>query len=958
MIDFAPGMRVMVRDEEWMIKKVETNDMKHHALYCIGVTPLVRECESVFLDDIDHPIPVDPKKVNLIVDESPHYRDSLLYLESQWRQRIPTDTQIHVGQKAAMNLMPFQLKPTQVALSQPRQRILIADAVGLGKTLEAGILMSELILRGKGKRILVVTGKSMMVQFQKEMWNRFTIPLVRLDSNKIRQIRSQLPVNDNPFFYYDKTIISIDTLKNDVAYRNHLEHAHWDIIVIDEAQNVATRGSKKAQRAKLAEVLSKQSDTMIMLSATPHDGRPESFASLMNMLDPTAIANPSDYTKEDIQGLFVRRFKKDVIHQMQGTAGERRMLEERCPSTEAEEYAYDLLTHMHLDMDLRHKKGTGQLFQTSLEKALFSSPAACVSTVENRLKRLRKRYADDEIDDIHTLQQFRDAVAEITPKKFSRYQRLLSLLQSEDYAWNRKAKDDRIVIFTERVDTMHFLYAQLKKDMNLKKAEIAQISGSMSDEEQQKIVEDFGRLEAKVRILVASDVASEGLNLHYLSHRLIHFDLPWSLMVFQQRNGRIDRYGQKKQPDIRYLVTEAQNPKIRGDLRLLEILVEKEEQAQKNIGDPAQLLADYSIDGEQEHVAGLMEKDYSPEEIQAELEQHIADDPLAFLLGQADAEQEEKEDEPVTVEDHTLFSDTDYLYEAMTYFNRTEEHPVERLTRTKGLDIQIDDTIRRRMRNKLPREVYEQLKDKSYLRLVSDKQFCMDAVVESQEGQSENAWPDVQYLWPLNPIFDWVNDKTSLIYERDQAPLAVLPEWDADTCVYVLSGSIPNRKSTPLVDAWFGLLYEKGQFVRILPLSEVIRKAGLHGKLDLPNMVDRQSHYHDLQEHCQSYLSDVIDRARDYLHQRYEAYEKQAHPQIDAEVDKLIALQEKHIAYQRRTLERQGKRRQDAGVREVETIFGEFVNWVQDTMVIQDNPYIRVLAVFTGKPEGGHKEWQ
>lgn len=315
---------------------------------------------------------------------------------------------LHMGHRAAMDLMPYQLDPSKLALKSPRQRILIADTVGLGKTLEAGILMSELIARGKGKRILVVTVKSMMTQFQKEMWNRFTIPLVRLDSSKIQKIRASLPSNYNPFFYYDKTIVSIDTLKRDVEYRTHLENAYWDIIVIDEAQNVAERGDHQAQRSRLAKLLADRSDTMIMLSATPHDGRAKSFASLMNMLDPTAIADPENYTKDDIKGLCIRRFKKDVKDQVAGSFLERNITLERCHASVREEQAYDIFAEMQLEMDLGKSRGTGQLFKTSLEKSLFSSPAACLKSIDARLKKLYKKYSADDIKDIRLLEELRD----------------------------------------------------------------------------------------------------------------------------------------------------------------------------------------------------------------------------------------------------------------------------------------------------------------------------------------------------------------------------------------------------------------------------------------------------------------------------------------------------------------------------------------------------------------------
>jgi SNF2 family DNA or RNA helicase len=240
---------------------------------------------------------------------------------------------------------------------------------------------------------LVVTSKSMLGQFQKEFWSRFTIPLVRLDSVGIQRIREQLPTGQNPFHHVDKAIVSVDTLKNDRDYRTYLEHAYWDIIVIDECQNVAERGvgAQRSQRSKLAERLATRSDTLILLSATPHDGKPESFASLMNMLDPTAIADRSNYGPDDIRDLYVRRFRKDVIGQMRAAQGvpERDAANLEATASAREEAVFAALAELHLpDSDSRAK--AGQLFRTTLQKAMLSSPMACLETVRNRLKTLQQ----------------------------------------------------------------------------------------------------------------------------------------------------------------------------------------------------------------------------------------------------------------------------------------------------------------------------------------------------------------------------------------------------------------------------------------------------------------------------------------------------------------------------------------------------------------------------------------
>ena len=332
---------------------------------------------------------IAPENTFWLPDTSPNYRQIKLFIETTLRNSSLFSDSIEIANLAAIRGANFQFEPTLKALKLPRPRILIADGVGLGKTVEVGIFLAELIRRGKGQRILVVTPKAILAQFQQEIWARFAIPLVRLDSEGISRIKSNIPVNKNPFDYYDKIIISIDTLKNNGKFRHFLEKTHWDIVAIDECHTVANFTS---QRGNLARFLSQKTDALVLTSATPHNGKKENFANLMKLLDPTAIPYDGNFTHEDISPLYVRRFKKDIEHEVGDAFREREIIRIPCELKEEEETVLQILHNFKKEA---YEEAGGDLNQGSLlfaiglYKAYLSSPKACLVSINTRLAKER-----------------------------------------------------------------------------------------------------------------------------------------------------------------------------------------------------------------------------------------------------------------------------------------------------------------------------------------------------------------------------------------------------------------------------------------------------------------------------------------------------------------------------------------------------------------------------------------
>lgn len=958
----APGSRALIRDEEWLVQHADQCAQGGWQLSCIGVSETVRNRHALFLTALDDVTLIDPAQTELVFDDSPGFMAARLAIEARLRQSAVQGDALVLGQQAVMDTLPFQLDPAHHVLQQLRPRLLIADTVGLGKTLEAGILTAELIRRGRARRILVVTTKSMMRQFQQEFWNRFTIPLTRLDSAGIQRIRRQIPANHNPFSYYDRTIISVDTLKRDSEYRHYLESAWWDLIIIDEAHNVSYKGNR-TQSNRLADLLAQRSDALILLTATPHNGKKESFASLVRMLDPTVLPPRADYNRSDVEHLFIRRFKSDVREQMKQDFPERQVFKLAAQASAAENLAFDALAGLKLASDGSGARDGAMLFRTVLEKALFSSPAACLQTLKERIRRLEAR--DATHPDLASLRDLQALVQQIEPAQFSKLQHLIAQLKDDPHwRWDGRAADDRLVLFTERIETLKFLQQYLPAALGLKTDAVAILHGQLPDQDIQQTVEDFGRSHSPLRLLIASDVASEGLNLHYQSHRLIHFDIPWSLMVFQQRNGRVDRYGQTQPPKIGYLYTHPRNERVRGDLRYLEILIEKDEQAAKNIGDPSAFMGLYDEDAETLEVAKAIEGNTTAEAFAQQLAGGDID-PFELLWGDAANGVTPPVGEPApstapspTATLPSLFAGHyHYARDGLRWLrqHQPEQQPaVQADDATCTLSFQPGRDLAQILERDLAPEMWPT--DNTFA-LCADKRSVEAAITQSRDGSD---WPQLHYLWPLHPIAQWLDYKLMAAFGRQRAPLLRVSQGlQAGEAIILVLAQVPNRRGQAMLAEWLGVqLDARGQVQAVLSLPDTLYRTGLDGNQNPAPANDGHAPDSSL---WQQALPAAIRAAEAHLRPIKQAFDADCCQRLDQELTKLATLRDKHLAQMELELAQGGIEQVRAAQRQqrenaTADLFGQYQQWVRDTLQLDDRAQFTVVAALVSQQDAARQD--
>lgn len=569
--------------------------------------------------------------------------------------------------RSGITIEDYQLDPLVRAVQMPRANLLIADDVGLGKTIEAGLIVQELLLRNRARSVLIVCPSSLQIQWRDQMRDKFGLEFRIVDSDLMRTLRRTRGLHTNPWAHFPRLITSIDFLKRDRPMRLFKEllptddepkyPRKFDILIIDEAHNIAPVGRGKyatdSLRTMAIRTIAPHYEHKLFLTATPHNGYKESFTALLELLDNQRFARGIEPDRQQLNLVMVRRMKNELPAQFDGTPRfpKRHIQAIEVAYTEEEKQAH-LWLQEYTELRQQNPKDAVECYATEfmmkmLKKRLFSSPAAFLLTLEQHLKTIEKTkaVADEHKPAIGILRQQLEAAEEEDPQETAeesdddavltatrlfhpltpREKELLDKLHTwasrsaarpdsklrELIQWlktnikpNGSWSNERVVIFTEYRATLNALQQMLAAEGMTGDNHLMTLFGGMEDQKREAIKAAFqARPEiSPVRILLATDAASEGIDLQNHCHRIIHMEIPWNPNRLEQRNGRLDRHGQTHDVLVYHFVTKGfrdQEPNawdLRGqgleaDLEFLFRAVKKVEQIREDLGKVGPVIA-------------------------------------------------------------------------------------------------------------------------------------------------------------------------------------------------------------------------------------------------------------------------------------------------------------------------------------------------------------------------------
>jgi superfamily II DNA or RNA helicase len=508
--------------------------------------------------------------------------------------------------RSGASIEDYQLDPLVRAIDMARTNLLIADDVGLGKTIEAGLVVQEMLLRHRARTILVLCPSSLQEKWRTEMAEKFGLEFRVVDTEQVKRLRREQGLHANPWTAFPRLIASIDWAKQgegirllrDVLPPHPTFPRRFDLLIIDEAHNVAPTVGKYALeslRTRLVRLLAPHFQHKLFLTATPHDGYTESFTALLELLDDQRFSRNILPPEDQLARVMVRRLKSDLLDAKgKRLYPERRLEALKVEYSEDERNARQLLDQYVASREKQdEREGAASHFvHQLLRKRLASSPAAFASTFARHLAtiegkaepgrrtsglddRILRRaiakteedYADDDAresaegeateaasrrlrplsdDERKLVERLRAWALPASRRPDSKAEALMRWLKEHLQPAGEWSKA-RVLLFTEYRTTQTWLH-EILVSHGFGGDRLALIFGGMDPKDREAVKAAFQAAprESPVRILLATDAASEGIDLQNHCNLLVHVEIPYNPNVMEQRNGRVDRHGQKQ----------------------------------------------------------------------------------------------------------------------------------------------------------------------------------------------------------------------------------------------------------------------------------------------------------------------------------------------------------------------------------------------------------------------------
>lgn len=608
--DFLPGSLVRARGREWVVQGDSRRDW-------LRLRPLSgADDETIALIPELELQPVEPATFDWPNPAHAGNQAAALLLRDALRLGLRAGAgPFRSFGNIAVEPRGYQLVPLLMALRLSTVRLLIADDVGIGKTIEAGLIARELMDRGETSRLAILCPPHLVEQWQDELENRFNLQAIALTAASAERIERHLPHGVRLFDHHPVVVISLDYIKSE-RHREQFLATAPECVIVDEAHTCARSGTGKQLRFELLQRLAKDEQRhLILLTATPHSGDETAFYNLLSLLNPRFAQlqggmAASDPLRQELARHFVQRRRKDIA-QWQAETGDgrgfpRRMKTELTYRLNGEwgaffdavqSYCRELAESLERqDMQAQQQGGARLIWYATLAllRCVASSPAAAVKALSTRLEGALlddgllgdERLHDGEADDL-------SASDLEPPAQLQEAEQLKSLIAQAQRLCGKKG-DPKLatlaqhmaqlledgfqpVVFCRYIATAHYVAEHLKSAFP--QAMVTAVTGELTPQERRERVEDME--EAGQRILVATDCLSEGINLQHLFTAVIHYDMAWNPTRHEQREGRVDRFGQQAD-EVRCTMLYGQDNPVDGFV--LNVILRKGEAIQKELG--------------------------------------------------------------------------------------------------------------------------------------------------------------------------------------------------------------------------------------------------------------------------------------------------------------------------------------------------------------------------------------